>query len=344
MRRVLIVHRSAATRDALRAGLCGCGLDAAGEAADGVEAVRLTCKLRPDLVVIGENLPRIDGVEAIRRIMRDCPTPIVIVREAGAAPSKETADMLAAGALAVASLPAEGAAAAAELAQLAVAMTDVKLVRRRLNQPAPPAAVPALDAATVTRIAGRVRAIGLAASTGGPAALQSVLSALPANFPTPILIVQHIAAGYVGGLAQSLVRATPLAVRVAEHNETLERSTVYLAPDEHHLGVSRHLRIELSDAPPICGFRPSATHLFRSLAASFGAAALGVVLTGMGEDGLDGLAALKREGGGIIAQDEASSVVFGMPGAAVRAGLADRVLPLSQIAEELVILAASRTG
>jgi len=181
----------------------------------------------------------------------------------------------------------------------------------------------------------------MAASTGGPAAIQKIISELPAAFP-PILVVQHIARGFIDGFATWLNTAGALRVRVAEAGEALQPGTVYVAPDDRHLGVSSRMQIDLAETPPIGGFRPSASHLFRSVAKQFGPAALAVVLTGMGDDGCEGLEEVRRQGGRVVAQDETSSVVFGMPAAAISAGLADGIVPIGEIAHTMKSLVSGR--
>jgi len=187
-----------------------------------------------------------------------------------------------------------------------------------------------------------VRVVAVAASTGGPAALQQILQALPRDFPVPILAVQHIARGFAAGLAEWLNASCDLRVKLAEHDESLRERTVYLAPDDQHLGISRHGRVALSEAPAILGFRPSATHLFESAARAVGPGVVAAVLTGMGADGVAGLAAVRGAGGVIIAQDEASSVVYGMPGEAVAAGVVDLVVPVNEVAARLQELAVDQ--
>ncbi|RKG71880.1 chemotaxis protein CheB, partial [Corallococcus exercitus] len=182
--------------------------------------------------------------------------------------------------------------------------------------------------------------LAMAASTGGPAALYRILSDLggQATPPPPILLVQHIALGFGNGLATWLGTATKLRVKVAEDGEPLTPGTVYLAPDDKHLGVTMDHRAQVSGAAPIQGFRPSANWLFRAVARAYGQTALAVVLTGMGQDGLDGIRDLHQAGGRVIAQDEATSVVYGMPAVVVGANLAHEVLPLGQIARRLLAL------
>ena len=227
-------------------------------------------------------------------------------------------------------------------------MTQVKVVRRWGPRPhsligryagdGSPSADQSLTPLD-TFYAGPVVAIGT--STGGPAALRRILIDLPGDFAAPILVVQHIAKGFLGGLASWLNSSCRLHVKVAGDAEPLESRTVYLAPDDRHLGVRRDGRTLLSDAPPIGGFRPSATFLFESVARAYGANAIGIILTGMGSDGVAGLRELHAAGGLVLAQDEASSVVYGMAQEAVQAGVADDVIPLERIASRLVELASA---
>ena len=182
--------------------------------------------------------------------------------------------------------------------------------------------------------------MAIAGSTGGPAALHRVLTDLPGDFPLPIVVVQHIANGFVAGLAEWLRTSSALRVKVAEDGERLAARTVYLASDDRHLGVSVERQIEMSTAAPIGGFRPSATHLYQTAARSFGPAVVAVVLTGMGSDGVDGLRAVKQAGGRVIAQNEATSVIYGMPREAVAAGVVDLELPITEIGSRLVSLVA----
>jgi two-component system chemotaxis response regulator CheB len=185
-----------------------------------------------------------------------------------------------------------------------------------------------------------VELIAIAASTGGPGALYRILSDLPAEFPVPILVVQHIAQGFVEGLAIWLDGASKLHVKVATSLERMQPGTVYLAPDDVHLGLRDKHTLEISKAEPVAGFRPSGTHLFSSVAKHYGKNAVGLVLTGMGDDGLPGLRAMHAAGATVLAQDEETSVVFGMPGAAVAAGVANVTLPLDLIAARLSRLVA----
>jgi two-component system chemotaxis response regulator CheB len=216
-------------------------------------------------------------------------------------------------------------------------MAHVRVIRHQAKPDVP--AGPAL--ARIRPASGHARAVAITVSTGGPAALREMFRALPASWSVPVLVVQHISVGFVEGLATWLDAVSAVRVKVAVHGEPLLPRTVYLAPDDRHLGVTLDgERVHLDAAPPIKGFRPAGTYLFESVARAFGADAVGVIMTGMGDDGVAGLRALHAAGGPIIAQDEGSSVVFGMPARAIEAGLADVVLPLcaivGQIAQQIV--------
>ena len=189
-------------------------------------------------------------------------------------------------------------------------------------------------------ISRRARIVALASSTGGPEALQELLAALPPDFPVPILAVQHLAKGYVSHLVSALAASCRIRVKLAEHREPLATSTIYIAPDDYHLGVADRHSIELSGAPPVERFRPSANWLFSSVAFHFGPGVVAVILSGMGQDGVAGLVEIRRAGGLIVAQDEASSAVYGMPRAAAEANLPDFVLPLPAIADQLIALSS----
>lgn len=198
-----------------------------------------------------------------------------------------------------------------------------------------PALTPPPTAAAAYRVA--TRAVGVATSTGGPPALARLLAALPATFPAAVLVVQHIAGGFERGLVHWLAQETALRVKVAEPGEPLRPATVYFAPEGRHL-TALVGKAFLDDGPPIKGFRPSGTALFRSLAREYGPSAAGVILTGMGDDGVEGLLDVRARGGATIAQGPGSSVVFGMPREAIERGAAEETLELDEIAPALLRL------
>ncbi len=344
MLRVLVAEDSPTTRALLVAILASDPeIEVIGEAHDGMQAVELTQSLRPDLVTMDIRMPRLNGFEATKEIMITAPTRIVIVTASTLAREIETSmHALRAGALTVLPKPkgpqdADFEQSAAQFLASIKAMSQVKVVRhwRPASGPAP-ARTQVAPARTLPATKGRV--VALATSTGGPAALHRLLSGLPAEFPVPLLVVQHITPGFIGGLADWLNKVTGLRVKVAEDGEALLPSTVYFGPDDRHLGIAAKGKIALTRTPPRGGFRPSGNCLFESAAQVYGAATVAVVLTGMGDDGVEGLRAARRVGGYVLAQDEKSSVVYGMPGAAVATGLVDQVLPLDDIPGRLVEL------
>ena len=344
MIRVLVAEDSATARALLVLILAeDPEIEVVGQARDGVEAVELTRKLRPDVVTMDIRMPRMDGLAATVEIMIATPTPIVIVT-AGTRPGEVegSLDMLRLGALDVLMKPPgpDSPGFAREVRRLVStvkAMSQVKVVRRWRSPPSRPPRTYSGPA----RPEARANIVAIAASTGGPPALQRLLSGLSPEFAAPILVVQHITPGFVGGLADWLDSVCDLRVKVAEEGEPLAGRTVYLAPDDLHLGVDDRRSIKLSNARPVGGFRPSGTVLFESIARAFGNSALAVILTGMGDDGVRGLRAVRDSGGQVIAQDELSSVVFGMPAAAIEAGVADLVLPLDDLPARLTALTRS---
>lgn len=317
-------------------------VEVVGEATSGAAAVAAVQRLRPSLVVMDIDMPEMDGFEACRQIMATSPVPIVIVT--ASLDPRDVATSLRAtevGALAVLPKPPppsspERERAARRFVAVVKALADVKVVRRRTR-----------TAATAPRRSAgqrRLQAVAVVASTGGPAALHRFLEALPAAPGMPVLVVQHIAEGFTGGLLRWLSTATPLPVKLAEHCERLAADTVYLAPEGLHIAVGSGRRITLDGGPPVAGFRPSASVLLRSVAAVFGAAGAGVILTGMGRDGVDGARELRARGGLVLAQDERTSAVFGMPRAVIDAGLADVVGSVEELAAAIEGLRESKTG
>lgn len=322
--RVAVAGGSEEERDALRILLSAVPAIEANMLGRSISAGALA-RLEPSLValIVGDALE--DAIEIARRIMGEAPKPVVLV----ATVRPENADELLArsGALAIVEFPVDEARQRRFVATLE-AMAEVKVVRRWRRES------PAVRSILPPPARGDGRLVAIVSSTGGPGALQSILSQLPANFASPILVVQHIAGGFVESLVRSL-EGTRLPVKLAQDGETLRPGTVYIAPDNHHLGVSSRNTIMLSQLSPVEGFRPSGTFLFEAAAKAFGPQLTAVVLTGMGRDGVAGLRAVHENGGTIIAQDRETSAVFGMPKAAIENGYVDRVLSLDEIAREL---------
>lgn len=339
--RVVVTEDSAVTRALLTAILEEApGFELVAAVPDGAAAVDAVVRLRPSVVTMDLHMPRLDGVEATRRIMREAPTPIVIVTASSEVDGRMTYDALAAGALSVVARPVGpsnvrfAARRDTLLAELRL-MTGVRVVRR-IERAAPRA--PTLAPRRLVR---PIRVVAIAASTGGPAVLHRLLHDLPRDFALPILIVQHMSEGFIGGLARWLSDAAPGPVQIARDGDVLVPGVILLAPDGSHLRVTADGTVRLDAGPPIGGHRPAATALFDSVAEAYGDRALGVVLTGMGRDGVDGLARLRATGAVTLAQDAASSAVFGMPGAAVEAGAVERVLALDDLGRTIAALTAA---
>lgn len=352
MIRVLIADDSSTMRALVRAILeSDRDLEVVGEARNGEEAVSLCRSLEPDVATMDIRMPTMNGFEAIRRIMAEKPIPIIVLttpesdRELGI-----TYKSIEAGAVMVLGKPRglpETDPEAAHLTSHLKAMAGVKLVTRRtpasrreqLAQSAPARPWPDgfAHASSDRRETLRLAAIGT--STGGPPALQVILGSLPADFRVPILVVQHMSLGFIAGMARWLDETTPIRVKVAEPGEILRPATAYLAPDQRHLQAGPGGRAWLQPGPLVDGHCPSVTALFASVAKTYGPAAIAVLLTGMGGDGAAGLLELRRAGALTIAQDEGTSVVFGMPKEAIARGAAAEVLPLGRIGSRLQELA-----
>ncbi|HUU30033.1 MAG TPA: chemotaxis-specific protein-glutamate methyltransferase CheB [archaeon] len=316
-----------------------------GAANDGLEAVEMVNQKKPDVVTMDINLPRMSGFLATRRIMETCPVPVVIV-SASWDPGEVEKTFLAleAGAVSVVAKPPgighpDYEKSANELIKTVKLMSEVKVVTRRPKiQPIEWVPEALLKTRHLPEPAAEIKLVAIGASTGGPVVLQKILAALPTGFPVPILIVQHISAGFLPGMIDWLIQSTGFPVRLATEGEIPQPGHAYLAPDDSHLGVSRNKRISLSDGEKEHNLRPSVSYLFRSVAEVFGPNAAGVLLTGMGSDGAKELYLMKEKGALTIVQDKESSVVFGMPGKAEKIGAARYVLPPAQIAQTLISL------
>lgn len=343
--RVLVVDDSPTSRMLIVAILrADPAIDVIGQAVDGIEAVEMVKRLRPDIVTMDVQMPRLDGFLATKRIMVEAPTPILITTSVDPRLLSVSLEAVRMGALAVQAKPGDPSSPgfdeeASDLVRQVKAMAQVKVVRHYQDEPVAAAPVPTQPSADLG--GGPIDIVAIAASTGGPAAIYTLLTALPAGFPAPILVVQHISRGFTPGFAEWLDKSSPLRVKLAQQGEPLVPGTVYVGVDDRHLALDAVRNIHLSMAPAVGGFRPSGTVLFESVAKAFGRTALAVILTGMGRDGVDGLRAIRREGGRTIAESEASAVIYGMPAAAVQAGLADFVLPLDGVCAALAGLVAA---
>jgi len=323
-----------------------------GTAVDGEEALEAARSKRPDLITMDIHMPKMDGFEATRRIMETCPVPIIIV--SGSSTAGEVATTfraLEAGALTVLPRPmglghAQYGATAKSLIETVKLMAEVKVVKRWARSRATRAAtqMPTRMLTDSAVVPGPIDIIAIGASTGGPQALQAILSRLPCSFPVPIVVVQHIAAGFLQGLVDWLAGTCAVAMRVARHGEPVRPGVVYVAPDGFHMGVQRGGVIYLTSDEAVKRHQPSVAFLFRSVANAYGKNAAGILLTGMGKDGAEELKVMKDHGAVTIAQDATSSIVHGMPGEAIRLGGATHVLGLDGIATMLQVLGARKSG
>jgi two-component system chemotaxis response regulator CheB len=319
------------------------GYRVVGLAADGEEALRQIAALDPDVVTLDIEMPRLDGFGVLGRVMSSKPRPVVVLSGCTGGGSDAALRALELGAVEFVAKPSgpisfDVAKVEARLfdALEAAAAADLRaLLRERTRAPEPAAAPPEIDEGA---------AVAIAASTGGPRALAFVLGALPADLGAAVLVVQHMPPGFTTTLAARLGQLSPLPVAEASGGEVVAANRVLIAPGDFHMRLRRTqdgVRIALDQSELICGTRPAADALFPAVAAVYGRRSVGVVLTGMGRDGADGLAAIRAARGRTIAQDRASSVVYGMPGRAVALGAAEHIVPLDAVPDAIVECLAS---
>ncbi|MFZ5996138.1 MAG: protein-glutamate methylesterase/protein-glutamine glutaminase [Nitrospirota bacterium] len=349
--KILIVDDSAFMRNALSNMLASDPeIKIIGTARDGLEAIEKIENLKPDVVTMDVEMPRMDGITALKHIMETNPLPVIMVSSITTEGAKATLDALDHGA--VDFIPKN-------LSELSVNIVKIKeiliekikhigrkgIVKRKVRPvPRPLAAPPPLEMprAIPARTTGerRVGVVSIGTSTGGPKALQEIIPKLPKNFPVPIVIAQHMPPNFTGPFAERLNQLSQIDVKEAVEGEMLRPGLALVAPGRGHMRVTRVKGIEtvvsISENKEDFIYRPSVDALMSSVAEFFPGRALGVILTGMGNDGLKGLTALKKSGGRIFAQNEETCVVYGMPKAVVDAGLADKVLYLEEIAGEIV--------
>lgn len=345
--KVLVVDDSAVSRAFLAHALqADPSIEVVACVHSGAEAIAALGRLKPDVVTMDIHMPGMDGFEATRQIMETQPLPIVIVSGSyDAADVDKTFRAMEAGAVAAVEKPPghrhpNHEAAVLKLLNIVKAMSEVRVVRRWTKQrmesrSAPTAALPCGNAG--------VRLVVIGASTGGPPVLHTVLAGLSKPFPLPVVIVQHISAGFVQGLVDWLNATTGMPVHLAQHGETIQPGHVYLAPDDRQLRVESDGRLLCGTEPAEHGLRPSVSFLFRSVAQKFGAQAVGVLLTGMGRDGAEELKLMRDSGAITIAQDAESSIVHGMPGEAIRLEAAVHVGNPERISQLLQSLATQPT-
>lgn len=333
--RVLIVDDSPLIRSLLTRGLARHGdIEVVGQAGDGAEAVQQIQLLRPDVVTLDIEMPRLNGLQVLDQLVGRVPVRFIMVSTLTQAGAKVTFEALRKGAVDYIPKPQADTRTALPDFQEEL-IRKVRAAARARLRPPPPAAAPV---APPEGVCDRLIAIGI--SCGGPPTLHRVLPAFPPSFP-PVLITQHMPPEFTGPFARHLDAACRMRVREATQHEPLSPGTIYIAPGDRHLKVIGRpgaWRAELDSGPPVSGHRPSVDAMFSALAQTCGRWTIGVVMTGMGRDGAVGLIALKRSGAVTLAQDEASSYIYGMPRAAFETGCVDRVFSESELPELLAHL------
>jgi two-component system, chemotaxis family, protein-glutamate methylesterase/glutaminase len=340
--RVLVVDDSALMRKLIPSILArDPSIEVVGTAMDGAFALKKIEELQPDVVTLDLEMPRMDGMETLRLIMRRAPLPVILFSTHSKEGAYTTLKALALGAVDFIPKPAD--APGGNLEKIADLLIEkIKLAKRVVGRKLPPAVLPdepkrqkKLQRASLPP--NRVIAIGI--STGGPNALQFVLSQIPPDFPSCFVVVQHMPEGFTEMFAKRLDECCPLEVQEARSGDLLVAGRALICPGNRHIMVRRMPRGDmavLSDGPPVNGHRPSADVLFHSVAQEFGPSAVGILMTGMGDDGSEGLGAVKFAGGTTIAQSEDSCVVSGMPRAAILKGYVQKVLALDALAPFLI--------
>jgi len=339
---VLIVDDSAFMRNTLSGMLSSDPeIKIIGTARDGIEAIEKTASLKPDIITMDVDMPRMDGIEALKHIMAKTPVPVLMVSSLTTEGAKITLDALDIGA--VDFIPKN-------LSDLSINIVNIKDVliekikhigrrgivlqrKRFLKTHEPPK--PSKHSSS-----GRISIVVIGSSTGGPKALQNIITKLPKDFSVPVVIAQHMPPNFTGPFAERLNQLSNVEVKEAEEGESIRKGTVFIAPGRGHMRIVRkgimNTVISISEKREDYIYRPSVDALMLSVAENFSSHALGVILTGMGNDGEKGMRAIKNAGGKTIAESEDTCIVYGMPRAVIEAGLADKIVPVDEIAGEII--------
>src|SRR5579872_2721581 len=340
---VLVVDDSAFMRTALSRMIASDpGLRVVGTASSGNEALHRIADLNPDVITLDVEMPGLGGLETLKRIMAECPRPVIMVSAATVKDAEITFNALGAGAFDY--VPKQLSAASLDILHIRDDLI-AKIKAAAQSHVAAPFQIACRKPPRAVELPFRENSfsppeiVALGTSTGGPKALQDILPSLPKNLPVPILIVQHMPLGFTGPFAQRLDDLCAISVREAAHRDVIEPGVVYIAPAGVQIKVERmnsQAMISLSEKPEHQLHVPSVDIMMQSVASVFRSRAMGVIMTGMGADGSQGMMAIHREGGLTVGQDEASSAVYGMPRVCAEMGILDRVVPLAQIPDEIL--------
>lgn len=351
--KVLVVDDSAFMRKAISMLLeSDPDIKVVGTANNGLEGIEMVKKLKPDIVTLDIEMPRMDGLTALKHIMKDNPTPVMMLSSLTTDGASATLEAFSLGA--VDFIPKQLSFVALDIVniknELLSKIKDIALNKARLmrvfrnrnksSQTITPVKIPIGSSSQQSKgkkINAGIIAVGV--STGGPPALQAIIPLLPKNLPVPVTVVQHMPPMFTKSLAERLNSLSKVDVKEAEHGEKLNPGTVYIAPGDKHLLVKKlptSAYVHLSDEPANTLHKPAVDVMVKSVAEGYGSRVLGVILTGMGADGLEGMRLVKSKGGVVFAQNEATCIVYGMPRAVVEDDLADKVVPIQNMAEEIV--------
>lgn len=344
---VLIVDDSAFSRQSIKDMLSNEGdIEVIGIASNGIEAMTKTVRLRPDVITLDLEMPEMDGFTFLRWLMKERPTPVIIV--SSYSDSKTLFKALELGAVDFVAKPSRKATIEFkniknDLLQKIRGIKDLRLeklvVRSELISK-----TPIVDLGPVSRrdeTKGTIEAVAIGASTGGPAALQIILTSLPQNFPAAVLITQHMPRGFTSTFAERLNRISPLHIKEAEDGDLVKAGKVLICPGGSHMILRKRnngVRVSLKEPGSNDRYVPSVDLLLSSTAEVYGTSSIGVILTGMGNDGKEGIVEIKRKGGYTIAEAESTAIIFGMPQEAIKTGVVDRILPLDEIPKEITTL------
>lgn len=334
--KVLVVDDSRLARELISAVLStDSNIEVVGEACDGSEAVKKVRELRPDIVTMDIEMPVMNGLDAIENIMADIAVPILVVTTRGDAQTAYAA--ISKGALDLIQKPDLNPDSAGEFLDKVKLLSKIKVLTHiggKLHR----ANAPADHSEQRFDLSGNNRIVTIASSTGGPDALSVILSALPADMPCPVTVAQHISDGFVASMVEWLKKIIRLKIKVAEQGDVLEAGTVYVSPSEKHMEINSSKSVSLLNRSPKDIYRPSCDTLLLSAARVYGGGSIGVILTGMGNDGVAGMKMIKDSGGTTIAQDNKTSVVYGMNKVAIDSGCIDSVLSIDEIAAGVINL------